>query len=102
MVIYVNGKALHDGNGSKERPFRHIQEAARIAAPGDEVLVAPGVYREYVDPARGGTEDARITYRSEVPLGAVITGAELIQDWKPMEGGIWVTRVRTNTRAVSG
>ena len=96
MVIYVNGKALHDGNGSKERPFRHIQEAARIAAPGDEVLVAPGVYREYVDPARGGTEDARITYRSEVPLGAVITGAELIQDWKPMEGGIWVTRVRNS------
>ena len=42
MVIYVNGKALHDGNGSKERPFRHIQEAARIAAPGDEVLVARG------------------------------------------------------------
>ena len=36
---------------------------------GDEVLVAPGVYREYVNPVNGGTgEDARIIYRSEVPL----------------------------------
>ena len=88
MVIYVNGKALHDGNGSKERPFRHIQEAARIAAPGDEVLVAPGVYREYVDPARGGTEDARITYRSEVPLGTVITRVQPLQAWTPLAGGV--------------
>lgn len=40
---------------------------------GDEVWVAPGVYREYVDPVHAGREDARITYRSVEPLGAVIT-----------------------------
>ena len=41
MQIYVDAAAFRDGNGSKERPFRHISDAARIAAPGDEVLVAP-------------------------------------------------------------
>ena len=64
MQIYVDAAAFRDGNGSKERPFRHINDAARIAVPGDEVLVAPGVYREYVNPVNAGTPDARITYRS--------------------------------------
>ena len=74
MKIYVNGKAGHDGNGTEQMPFRHINDAAKIAQPGDEVLVAPGVYREYVDPIHTGTEDARITYRSVEPLGAVRHG----------------------------
>ena len=76
MKIYVNANAGRDGNGTKEMPFRRINEAAKMAKPGDEVLVAPGVYREYVNPVNAGTEDARITYRSVEPLGAIITGAE--------------------------
>ena len=50
MQIYVDGNAVRSGNGQKEYPFQTISEAAKIAMPGDEVLVAPGVYREYVDP----------------------------------------------------
>lgn len=49
MKIYVNVNAGHDGNGTEQMPFRHINDAAKIAQPGDEVWVAPGVYREYVD-----------------------------------------------------
>ena len=82
-----------DGNGSKEMPFRRIGDAARIAQPGDEVLVAPGVYREYVDPQNAGMPDARITYRSTEPLGAVITGAEEVKSWKPYKGNVWVCRI---------
>lgn len=78
MKIYVNVNAGHDGNGTEERPFRHINDAAKVAKPGDEVLVAPGIYREYVNPVHAGCEDARITYRSTEPLGAVITGAEQV------------------------
>ena len=57
MQIYVDGNAVRSGNGQKEYPFQTISEAAKIAMPGDEVLVAPGVYREYVDPANAGCED---------------------------------------------
>ena len=93
MIFYVNAAAAREGNGSKEMPFKHINEAAKVAGPGDEVLVAPGIYREYVDPVNGGTEDARITYRSEQPLGAVITGAEPVDTWEPYQGNVWVCRI---------
>ena len=79
MKFYVDISAPQSGCGTMDRPFRFIQEAARNARPGDEILVAPGVYREYVDPIYGGTEEMPITYRSVVPLGAVITGAESVK-----------------------
>ncbi|MCI7275187.1 MAG: right-handed parallel beta-helix repeat-containing protein [Lachnospiraceae bacterium] len=96
MKIYVNANAAWDGIGTQERPFRRISEAAKIAQPGDEVLVLPGIYREYVDPQNAGTEDARITYRSVEPLGAVITGAEEVKTWEPYEGNTWVCRIRNS------
>ena len=93
MILYVNANAGHDGNGTAAMPYRHINDAAKVAKPGDEVLVAPGIYREYVDPIYAGTEDARITYKSTEPLGAVITGAEQIKTWKPYKENVWVCRI---------
>ncbi len=93
MVIYVNAAVSRDGNGSKEMPFKHINSAAQAAKAGDEVLVAPGIYREYVDPKNSGREDARIVYRSEKPLGAVITGAEEVKSWEIYQGNVWVCRI---------
>lgn len=93
MKIYVSAKAWRDGDGSQARPFKHINDAAKIARPGDEVLVAPGIYREYVDPVNAGTEEAPIIYRSTEPLGAVITGAEEIKSWLPYEGSVWMARI---------
>lgn len=96
MIYYVNAGAERDGNGSKQRPFKHIDDAARIAVAGDEILVAPGIYREKVTPRNAGREDARIVYRSEEPLGAVITGAEPLTGWEKREDGVWVNRVKNS------
>ena len=93
MLYYVSAAAPKEGNGSKATPFRRINDAAKIARPGDEIIVAPGVYREYVNPQNAGTEENRIVYRSETPLGAVITGAETLTGWKPYQGTVWVNRV---------
>ena len=46
MIIYVDASVIQTGNGTKENPFKTIQEAAAKALPGDEVIVAPGLYRE--------------------------------------------------------
>ena len=94
MKLYVDVNGPEIGCGTMDRPFRSIQEAARNARPGDEILVAPGVYREYVDPIYGGTEEAPITYRSVVPLGAVITGAEPVKTWERYQDTVWVCRIK--------
>lgn len=93
MQIYVDINAGRNGNGTKEMPYKSISEAAAAARPGDEVLVAPGVYREYVDPARGGEKDAPIVYKSTEPLAAEITGAEEVKNWVQYQGNVWCVRI---------
>ena len=89
MIIYVDQKAQPGGDGSKEHPFRTIQQAADIAMPGDEVLVAPGIYREDVNPVHAGTKEQPIVYRSQQSKEAVITGAEIVETWEKYEGDVW-------------
>ena len=96
MIIYVDIHACKDGNGTKQSPFKHINDAAQVAKPGDEVLVAPGIYREYVNPLNAGLENNPITYRSKVPLGAVITGAEKADKWNHYKDNVWVLRINNN------
>lgn len=97
MTIYVNVNAAREGNGSRTLPFRSIGEAASVARPGDEVLVSPGVYRENVAPKYAGTEKERITYRSEVPHGAVITGAEKLTHWEKISDYLYLARIPNST-----
>ena len=35
MRIYVNANAGRDGNGTANMPFRHINDAAKVAKAGD-------------------------------------------------------------------
>ena len=93
MTYYVDAAAKADGNGTKENPFKKIGQAAAVAVAGDQVIVAPGVYREWVNPANGGTEDKRIVYKSAEPLGAHITGAEPLTGWTQYKGNVYTARV---------
>ena len=88
--------AMHGNDqapGTAEHPFRTISRAAALAMPGDTVIVHAGVYREWVNPARGGTAEHRIVYRSAGDGEVVITGAERITDWKPEGDNVWSTEV---------
>ena len=55
MKIYVSATTVRSGSGTRQRPFMTIVEAAKVARAGDEVIVAPGIYREWVDPRNAGT-----------------------------------------------
>lgn len=93
MQIYVSVDAPRGGDGTSERPLQSLAQAARLAAAGDEVIVAPGIYREYVDPVNAGTPDQRIIYRSAVKNGAVITGAEPVKNWVHWKKDVWMVRI---------
>lgn len=93
MQYFVDASYQGPQKGSRDCPFSTIQQAADIAMPGDEVLVAPGIYRENVDPRHAGTARDRITYRSIKPLAAVITGADPLTGWEPYQGTVWTTSV---------
>ncbi len=92
MQIYVSGNVLRSGDGSVEHPFKTIQEAANLAKPGDVVLVAPGIYREWVRPVCSGTESDRIMYMSTSRGEAIITGAERLDGWEAFEN-VWRVRI---------
>jgi len=80
-----------DGNkGSKSKPFKTISAAAKIAQPGDVVTVHEGLYRERVNPPRGGESDKkRIVYQAAPGEKVVIKGSEIIKGWKKAGDGVW-------------
>ncbi len=76
--------------GTAEKPFLTIQAAANTAEPGDIIIVHEGVYREWVNPQRGGTSDLnRIVYKAAENEKAEIIGSEIITGWENITGTIW-------------
>ena len=93
MEYYVDANAKGEQIGTKEHPFRWINDAAKVACAGDVVYVLPGEYREKVVPVNGGTKEKPIVYKSVEKYGAIITGAEPVEAWEKQENGVWVTAV---------
>jgi parallel beta-helix repeat protein len=89
-TYYVDCQAKNaddNGPGSKERPFRTINRAAQVLQPGERVVIAEGVYREFIRPARGGTgAEAMISYEAAPGAKVVVKGAAVVKDWHPSEG----------------
>jgi hypothetical protein len=91
-TYYVDGKAANaddNGPGSRERPFRTVNKAAQVLQPGERVVIAEGVYREWVNPARGGSgADKMISYEAAPGAKVVIKGSALLdKGWKPSDRG---------------
>ncbi len=81
----------NDANpGSKSKPFKTIQAAANVAQPGDTITVHAGIYRERVNPPRGGESDAkRIVYQAAPGEKVTITGSEIVKGWTKVTNDTW-------------
>ncbi len=91
-TYYVDAAAASaddNGPGSKERPFRTIGKAAQVLEPGERVVIAEGVYREWVNPARGGSgPEKMISYEAAAGAKVVIKGSSVLsKGWKPSTAG---------------
>jgi alpha-N-arabinofuranosidase len=87
---HVSPNGLDSNDGSQATPFKTISAAAQVAQPGDVVTVHEGVYREYINPPRGGTsDDNRIIYQAAPGEKVVIKGSEVIKGWEKAEHDTW-------------
>jgi len=86
--VAING---NDANpGTKAAPLRSIQRAAELAQPGDAITVHRGVYRERINPPRGGISPTkRIVYRAALGEKVEIKGSEVIKGWEKLEQDTW-------------
>jgi hypothetical protein len=80
-----NPRAADSNPGTKEQPFLTVNKAAQVLQPGERVFINTGVYRERVDPARGGTgPDKMISYEAAPGADVVIKGSRLVKTgWAP-------------------
>lgn len=89
-VYHVSTLGNDDNSGSQRHPLRTISAAASLAQPGDIITVHHGVYRERIDPPRGGLSDSkRIVYQAAPGEKVGIRGSERIRNWEKVAPGIW-------------
>ena len=67
-TYYVDGnlESASDNNpGTKKLPFKTISKAAKVLLPGERAIISEGIYREKIQPARGGlSADKMISYQA--------------------------------------
>ena len=79
-----------DASGTATTPLKTIQRAADLALPGDVITVHTGVYRERINPPRGGESNAkRIVYQAAAGEKVEIKGSEVIKGWTNVRGDVW-------------
>ncbi len=87
IFVAKNGSDANIGDAA--HPFLTIQRAANDAYAGDTIIVHGGIYRERVDPPRGGTADTlRIIYRAAPGEDVRIVGSERVVQWV-RDGSHW-------------
>lgn len=90
--VAVTGNDTNDGSAAA--PLRTISAAAAQAQPGDTVTVHEGVYREWVNPPRGGESDAkRITYQAAPGEKVAVKGSEAVTGWEKVQNDTWKVTV---------
>ena len=87
---HVSKKGNDANSGSQSQPFKTISAAAAVALPGDVITVHEGVYRERIDPPRGGTSSEKcIVYQAAKGETVCIRGSEVVTGWKKVGHDTW-------------
>jgi hypothetical protein len=88
--FHVSTAGSDNNRGTRSSPLRSIQRAADLARPGDVITIHKGVYRERVNPPRGGTSDSeRIVYQAARGERVEIRGSESVRNWVRVRSDIW-------------
>jgi len=89
-VYHVSSTGLDGNPGTAAKPFKTISAAASVAGPGDAITVHEGVYRERINPPRGGSsEEKRIVYQAAKGDRVVVKGSEIVKGWQKLQNDTW-------------
>lgn len=92
--LHVSQPGDDRNDGAPSSMLRTISAAARLAQPGDVVIVHQGTYRERIDPPRGGTSSlVPIVYCAAKGERVEISGAEVIKGWKKERDDVWTVSI---------
>ena len=92
LHVALSGDDTHPGTAAA--PLRTIQRAANLAQPGDVITVHAGVYRESINPPRGGESDARrIVYQAAPGDKVEVKGSEVVKGWVKVQDDVWKVTV---------
>lgn len=87
---HVSAEGNNANPGTPANPFRTIQFAADQAQPGDTITVHEGIYRERINPPRGGTSDEqRIVFQAAPGADVAIRGSEILEGWEKVKNDTW-------------
>ncbi len=87
---HVSPEGLDENVGSQANPFKTISAAAKAAHAGDVITVHEGLYRERVNPPRGGESDTRrIVYQAAPGEKVNLKGSEVVKEWEKVQEGVW-------------
>ena len=88
--FHVSPKGNNKNRGTADQPLKTIQAAADRAMPGDVIIVHEGIYRERINPPRGGKSDIeRIVYKAAEGQKVIIKGSEVIDKWQKVKNNVW-------------
>jgi hypothetical protein len=91
VEFHVAVRGDDTNRGTKSAPLRTIQRAAELAQPDDIITVHEGVYRERINPPRGGAADKqRIVYQAARGEKVEIKGSEVIKTWVNVHDDTWM------------
>ena len=91
---HVSPEGNDANDGSKARMLKTISAAALRAQPGDVITMHEGVYRERINPPRGGESDQkRIVYQAAEGEKVFIKGSEVVTGWQRVQEDTWKATV---------
>jgi hypothetical protein len=85
-TYFVSAQLGSDTNpGTRKTPWATISRGVPALRPGDTLVVRGGTYREKLQIAAVGEKDAPITIEGAPGEKVVISGADLHDDWEPVD-----------------
>ncbi len=87
---HVSVTGIDTNPGTISKPFKTISRAAEVAQSGDTITVHQGIFRERINPPRGGiSKNRRIVYQAALGEQVIIKGSEVVKGWKHLQKDTW-------------